>query len=240
MVSKVSLSNLYSRALTTFNLSPVTLHSPKAAKLSQVESRLGMSRSAILTILAEAGYTIPDKGNYTLTYEHLFIISKAYEKSLKRLFKKVKKQIHVLDPDSLHNNFNFFKAFVRNTSFIRPTELFNSELDSELIQNWVIQRCVICYEEIEQDRSFIYILHKLKFRLQKFYRDLRIQISSILRSHHYYVFPSEEDHSEKLNATKSFSDSLISGKRKAAVECNPIKAFNNDRYTIFNSTHTTM
>src|SRR5688572_23722592 len=68
--------------------------SPKAAKLHQIESRLGMSRTEILAILAEAGYNIPNKANYSLTYDHLYILAKAYEKSLRHLFKRTKKQVH--------------------------------------------------------------------------------------------------------------------------------------------------
>lgn len=223
------------------SLSEALVVSPKTStKLYQIEDRLGMSRYEIISILEEAGYSIPNKANYTLSFDQLSIISKAYEKSLKLLFKKHKKQVQSYDFDSLEDNANFFRAFIEDSYRFNDYELFNQELSSKLIENWVFNRVFAEYSEDLFDKSFSRLVRKLKFQLQKLYRDLRIQISSIILSHHYHVFPSEEDNSEKINATLSFSDALFNWMRKAKIDFNLIKAFNYEKHRKFNTTYKTV
>ncbi|MBA4240991.1 MAG: hypothetical protein C0448_09705 [Sphingobacteriaceae bacterium] len=230
-----SVYGYYNSLTAPFMFSPKT-----STKLYQIEERLGMTRFEIISILEEAGYSIPNKANYTLTFDQLSIISKAYEKSLKLLFKKYKKQTQNYDFNSIEENANYFRAFIEDSEWFNSYEIFNQELSSKLIENWVFNRVFATYSEELFDNSFSRLVRKLKFQLQKLYRDLRIQISSIILSHHYHVFPSEEDSSEKINSALSFSDSLFNWMRKAKIGFNLIIANKNDRYTEFNTTYKRM
>ncbi|MEP7110658.1 MAG: class I tRNA ligase family protein [Ferruginibacter sp.] len=109
-------------------------------------------------------------------------------------------------------------------------ELFDYQIDSILLRNWFIDYVLEVPKHTLFEESFIRILQELKFTIRKLFRDKRIQLSSILISHHYHVFPCEEDNVEFLEDVLSFSTSLNYKIRKALIEFNFIKVNNYGSY----------
>src|SRR5688572_23748999 len=175
------------QSLPTYNFSPIV------AQLYQVEARLGISRQTILNILSSSGYHIEDKPNAYLTHNHILEIAKAYNKSLRQLFKKAKKEVNAFGNEELNNHADFFRNFIYEEAYLDDNEVFAVHLDSSLITKWIVD---VLSARIDLDKfgsSFLRIWGNLKFRIRKLNLDKRVQFASILITHHYHVFPSEDD-----------------------------------------------
>ena len=236
-ISQGFSSELFNSIFQSYNRYPF---SPKAAKLYQVEIRLGLSRDKIIELLGDAGYDIPDKPYYDLTYNHLTLLAKRLEKTYRKLFKRTKKIIRSLDVDSQDEYAQLFRGFIEDADKFNSVEIFEQEFNSELFEKWVIKRVVFDFEENEFDDTVCHFLRNLKFRLRKLFRDLRVQLLSIILSHHYHVFPNEEDSSRKRKTAMSFLDDLTSYISKVKNDFNYIQNFNKNGETNFNKKYKTM
>jgi hypothetical protein len=212
--------------------------SKKVVKIYELERRLKISRSTIISILTEAGFFVRDSGNTDLYDQHLQVLSKAFEKAIRQQFKKDKKSLLLYNKYELQSKVNFFKEFVLNADSLIDLEVFEQKLNSDLIASWFYKQATTDPDEINSHNTLYSNLRRLKFKLQTLYKDIRSQIFSRVISHHYYIFTSEEDHLRKAKIHNSFSYIFFNNVGKVIIKTNFIKLFQNGKNRNFNPTHT--
>ena len=162
-------------------------------KLFKAEAQLGIPREKILAILSDEGYTIHDDFNIDLSHHHLSVLANVYTKSINRLFKRTRKKLDDLEFTSKVEFGDFFRPFIQDSENLEIVEIFDSTLNSNLIEHFVFRALYDDQECIEFFETYNHIFKKLGFKLSKTERDRRVDLAFILVSHHYYMFDDEED-----------------------------------------------
>ncbi len=196
----------------------------RALRIHQVADRTGLPKENIVGILENAGYLIlGDQNNFVLKTEHLIIIEKHFNKAVKNLFKKSKKNYKFHEFEKNESLKKFFSNFIIRDieSYFRYQtieDIYESRLSDYLIKEFFYRQ--ILSLSVRLDNDFSNAIELLQFRIKnnsfRSYLDFRKKSILFLLSGHYYVFSSEEDNSEKAEQLTSFSELSI-GKLKEAL-----------------------
>ncbi|MBS0645002.1 MAG: hypothetical protein JSR97_00220 [Verrucomicrobia bacterium] len=169
-------------------ISPI-IHRIRLFKLAR---RLNVNAEVLVGILKEAGYNlVGNRSQIILDENQLKIISNAYSRSVRDLFKKCKRPDQIFSQEKKSALTNFFGLFVSGFDANIQDDIFCTELDNDLIEAHFY--ALVETANFVARNNFHWKYVRIRISIVKSFNAIHKKIIATFIRYCYYNFSIDED-----------------------------------------------